>query len=350
MKQIMNHGPAIHKTLQAFIREKKSEAGNNTLWANDFFTRLAPYATTGKLLRGCLVCFGYEAFSGQPADKNEAVMNAALAIELTHSALLMHDDIMDGDELRRGQPAMHRQYQTMGEGKGWHHPERFGVNMGICAGDATLFLAYGFLAQPGMNNRARQLFADHLAQTCFGQMQDIASEASPDTPTKRDIYKLMRAKTATYTLSLPLAMGAALAGQPWQTLRNLQAIGDTAGTIFQIRDDELGVVGDTSKTGKPVGADIREGKKTLIYYYLMKSCGADERQRLRAIFGNPNCMDDDIQYVQQSIKRHRIPELLNQDIATLQKRALTALKQLDVPATAKTELRSLVTFCATRQT
>jgi geranylgeranyl diphosphate synthase type I len=225
--------------------------------------------------------------------------------------------------------------------------------MGICAGDATLFLAFELLAEAGntptVRAVAQQLFSQQLVDTCIGQMHDVYYEVRPAMPSKQAIYGIMQAKTAAYTIALPLAMGAALAGQPTATLRQLQAIGIAAGTIFQIRDDELGAMGDSRQTGKPVGADIREGKKTLLYYYLMKKCTATEGKKVKAIFGNPDSTAHDIIYIQKLIRQHCIPQLLNKDISRLQKKAITAIGELPVTTRSKDELTELVTFCAQRQ-
>jgi geranylgeranyl diphosphate synthase, type I len=343
MQQILEHRSAVHQALQAFIRQKQATAHPASREA-DFLERLLPFAGAGKLLRGSLVCFSYEVFSGRLADA--AVINTAVALELTHSALLIHDDVMDGDELRRGRPSLHRQYQILGQELQFTDSRQFGVSMAVCGGDIALFLALELLPPSA---EARQLFVDQLIKTCSGQMQDVYLEARPKLPAKRAIYEVMAAKTAAYTLALPLMMGAALAGQPAAVQRRWQRLGTAPGTIFQIRDDELGVTGDTKMTGKPVGADIREGKKTLIYYYLFKKCSAQERQRLKNTFGNPGATNTDITYTQQLITRHRIPQLLNTEVKPLQKQSLVSIKQLTVPSDAKAELKSLVDFCSRRQ-
>lgn len=344
MREILKYSPVIKDAMETYLNSRQVVANQDILWEKDFLKRLQPFSTSGKLLRGSLVCFSYEAFSGQAPD--DTVINTAVAVELTHSALLIHDDVMDGDELRRGRPAMHRQYQTLAEQARLASPPRIGANLAIGSGDATLFMAFDLLPPvPAV----RRLYIDQLIKTCTGQMQDIFLEASPTMPTKREIMRLMQAKTAAYTAALPLMLGAALAGQPKTTLRQLQRLGSAAGTIYQIRDDELGALGDSAKTGKPVGADIREGKKTLLYYYLMQHATAEERQKLQRIFGNPDCSRTDISYAQQLFKSYRIAELLDQEVAKLEKQSVAAIKSLPLSDISKNILQSLVIFCADRQ-
>ncbi|HET7060079.1 MAG TPA: polyprenyl synthetase family protein [Candidatus Saccharimonadales bacterium] len=345
MKAILAYSPLLHTKIRKTIAAEQAKPNHTGSWRTDFLKRLAPYATGGKLIRGSLVCFSYEAFAGQKPTPE--IIDVAIALELIHSALLMHDDVMDNDDFRRGRPSFHNQYKKIGRRQGLVEPERFGANMAICAADMCLFLAQRLLADAPL--AVHELFGDVLIEVCDGQMQDIYSQARPHAPSKQAIYNLMRAKTASYTLSLPLAVGAALAGQPPATVNKLRRLGDAAGTIFQIRDDELGIMGDTNKTGKPVGADIREGKKTLIYYYLMKTCDIRERHRLREIFGNPDIGLSDIAAVQKFIKQHNITRLLGVEIQRLEGRALRTLETIDLPNQYKTELKSLIAFCAQRQ-
>ncbi len=344
MKQILSYNTDIRRELTAFIKAKRAAANPAVPWRADFLDRLLPFATTGKLLRGSLVCFSYEALGGKPA--SDAVIKAAVAVELAHSALLIHDDIMDEDAVRRGQPSMHQQYQAAAAKANLADASHFGTSMAMCGGDIALFLAFELLA--GCPAEVVQLFTGQLATTCAGQMQDLYLESRAAMPSKDTIFELMETKTAAYTLSLPLAMGAALAGQPAKTLEQLQAIGISAGVIFQIRDDELGVMGDAGATGKPVGSDITEGKKTLLYYYLLQQCSAEDRKKIQGIFGNVDAGTEDIIFVQKLVTGHGITKLLNNEISGLEKQAFGTIAKLDASEKVKNELAELVRFCGNR--
>lgn len=350
MKPILSYNAAIRAKLEAFIRTRQSDAGPELPWTDDLLERLLPFATAGKLLRGSLVCFSYEAFSVKPPNKD--VIEAAAALELTHSALLIHDDIMDNDTLRRGKPSLHRQYVTLAGQETLAEPDHFGMSMAMCGGDTALFMAFEILAgssaeQPIRGN-VQRLFNEQLVKTCAGQMQDLYLEARPDMPSKKAIYELMKHKTASYTLALPLTMGAALAEQSEATLKTLQAIGADTGVIFQIRDDELGVMGETGKTGKPVGADIIEGKKTLLYYHLLKQCDTAERKKAKAIFGNPAAGHNDIRYIQKLVRGRGVTSLLNNEISRLEARAFNNIGNLPLPEKTKKIFMELVRFCGNR--
>lgn len=351
MKEILSYSPLLKSGIESFIGHKRQAMSPDISWSTDFLDRLRPLATGGKLLRGSLVCFSYATFSGKPL--SSGVLKAATALELTHSALLVHDDVMDQDDTRRGQPSMHHQYQALAAERGLINPVHFGEGMAVCGGDAAFFLGFELLAEAHMDplilKSVISLFTRELSVVCAGQMQDLALEASSVIPTKQAIRDVMRAKTAAYTLALPLAMGAILAAQPQTTIQTLQALGMAAGVIFQIRDDELGIMGTTAKLGKPIGSDIKNGKKTLLYYYLLNRCGSGDRVRLRTIFGNPGATTQDIKYVQRAVRRYGILELLNQEVSNLQAEAFKQLAKLALPSPAEAELTDLINFCATRQ-
>lgn len=343
MKNISAYGPVVETRVRSFLNAKKAEAVADS-WREDFIVKLLPFATAGKLLRGSLVCFGYEAVAGNKPTTQ--VLDTAAALELTHSALLIHDDIIDNDDFRRGGSSLHNQYMKKGNEKGVDGAAMFGVNMALCGGDMCLFFAFELLTE--VPKSVCSLFTSLLVEVCEGQMRDVYLQTRPSV-SKQSIYELMKSKTAVYTVSLPLMAGALLAGGSPATLRKLRIIGDAVGTIYQIRDDELGVMGSSSKTGKPIGADIREGKKTLIYHYLLKKCSIPERRTLRVIFGNPSLTENDIVIVQKLIRKHRIQTLLNREVQTLANRALKTLEALELSAVHKTELESLIEFCAKRQ-
>lgn len=353
MRQITAFSPYLKSRLQAFIKDKAQNPASELEWETDFLRRLQGFAASGKLLRGSLLCFSYAMFKGIGEKPDPEVVKAALALELAHSGLVVHDDVMDKDGLRRGQPSLHKQYGLLAGARKLKRQADFGSNMAVCGGDMSLFLAFELLgeviAEPAIFRHVNRLFAECLTTVCAGQMQDIFLEASVYMPAKEDIFSLMGAKTAAYTLELPLATGAAMAGQKPETIVTLRGIGRAAGIIFQIRDDELGTMGISSQTGKQIGSDVKDGKKTLLYYYLMKLGGQKDQEFLKSTFGNPSATARDIQKVKDLTRQYKIPELLNQDVKALQAEASALIAKLEVPAKAKDELESLLVFCARRQ-
>jgi geranylgeranyl diphosphate synthase type I len=346
MKPILRYTPLLRVELDSYLKAKLTQrpAGE---WGDDFLERLSSFSGGGKLLRGSLLCFSYQLWSGRRRPSRR-VIKAALAVELAHSALLIHDDIMDGDDLRRGQPAMHRQYRTIGQQRHLRDASGFGASMALCGGDITLTLAFELLAAVD-SPALQQIFTEQLLRTCGGQMQDMHLGAASGNPGEQAIYEVMGQKTAGYTLALPLAMGAVLAGKGGPLIDRLRSIGMAAGVIFQIRDDELGALGDQKQTGKPVGADIRENKKTLLRYHLMKRCSDRERRRLTLIFGNPRATVADIRYAQGLLQSYEIPAQLAKAVGDLRRQAGQGIDRLPLKARGQRDFHELLDFCSQRQ-
>lgn len=352
---ITAYRPLVLAGIESFIKRRHKQLPGGLDWQADILERLHNFTGAGKLLRGSLVCYSYAiCHESQPAATLPGVvLNTAVAIELIHATLLIHDDVIDRDDLRRGQPAIHRQYSDLAAAR--HLPEapRLGENLALCAGDMILFMAFELLAsaqaESGGSPVLSELFVRELTTVCAGQMQDIYLGALAKPPAKRDIYAVMRAKTAAYSVALPLAAGAILAGRPIAARKQLYAVGLAAGTMFQIRDDELGALGRSANIGKPVGSDIREGKKTLLYYYLWQAAGSGERRKLTNIFGNPEAAPHDIAYVQQALRRYHVPARLQADIEQLERTAARHIDQLKLGQPAKAELLRLARFCAARK-
>jgi geranylgeranyl diphosphate synthase, type I len=348
---VLSYRPQVEAALSAFITGRRQAPSGGLAWNRDVAERLRTYATTGKLLRGCLVCYSYGLEN--EAAPTAAVLNTAVALELIHSSLLVHDDIIDRDDTRRGRPALHTQYSHLSEGQFQTDRQHFGNSMALCAGDMALFWAFGLLnAAPDdvpTSTALGGLFSRVLAAVCAGQMEDIYQGASSGRPSKQTIYSLMRCKTAAYSVALPLAAGAVLDGRPVNVQEQLYELGLAAGIIFQIRDDELGMFGQPRILGKPVGSDIREGKKTLLYYYLWRSASPNEKRYLKTVFGNAKASQADIITVQKALRRYGVRDRLKQDTDRLEQSARRLINRLPLSQTGRDKLRQVVAFCADRQ-
>ncbi|HAX37710.1 MAG: hypothetical protein A2Y37_08295 [Spirochaetes bacterium GWB1_60_80] len=276
----------------------------------DAAARLLAFAARGKLLRGCLVYLGYELAGGDrtaPA-ADQQLAGAGAAMELFQSGLLIHDDIMDRDRMRRGAPTLHVGYETSLAADGATDPGHHGAALGICAGDLAFFAAFQLLAglpcDPVIALRVSALAARELALVGVAQMQDVANGAQPAggaEPTASDILRLYRYKTGRYTFSLPLALGATLANAPAADVAALEAAGERLGIVFQLKDDELGLFAEQAELGKPVGSDIREDKKTFLRLRLLERADAAGQSGLRAIFGRGQPSAADLASVRQVV-------------------------------------------------
>lgn len=286
----------------------------------DAASRLADFASRGKMLRGGLVRLGYELTTGHVADEPDAttLRLAGTAMELFQSGLLIHDDIMDRDRVRRGFPTLHAGYEAALASGGYDDPPHYGEALGICVGDLAYFAAFQLLAElPTTAAQAVQASAVAARELCIvgiAQMQDVVNGAArrdsanpfrdaPTDPSEEDILRLYRYKTGRYTFSLPLALGCALAGGGDAERLALEQAGEELGILFQLKDDELGLFADEAVLGKPIGADIREDKKTMFRHRLMDTADDRTRARLAGIFGRHDAGAAEVDFVRGELER-----------------------------------------------
>lgn len=227
-----------------------------------------------KRLRGSFVYYGSKLGGIEPD------WNAAVGIELVHAALLMHDDFMDEDAVRRGGPTTHEFYGKLMDSR--HLGEAMAVNVG----DALLCL--GFELVPD-----KHIF-QAIANTAYGQAYDLSLEAFKSW-TEEDVIALHKAKTAIYTYENPLFIGAHLAGLPKEAFDILHDYSMDGGVAFQLQDDILGVFGSPEKTGKSADSDLKQGKCTLM---MLK---AWDRPEVHKVWGKMDATRQDLDAAKKAI-------------------------------------------------
>jgi geranylgeranyl diphosphate synthase type I len=177
---------------------------------------------------------------------------------------------------------------------------------------------------------AQRLFAAEFGLVGLGQMRDVEAGSSRRTPSERGILDTYRFKTARYSFSLPIALGWILGGGRSSELPVLRGLGEDLGLIFQIKDDELGLFGSPKATGKPVGSDVRQGKKTLYAVRLMERAAGPDRARIGGIFGRTDAPDADILFIRDLAERLGIREEVRRIMAGLGRRAAASIRSLAV--------------------
>jgi geranylgeranyl diphosphate synthase type I len=242
-----------------------------------------------KRIRPMLTIFSYKGFGG----KNEKeIVQAALAVELMQSFLLIHDDIIDEDEIRRGYLTVHKIFEgKSGKRQGMKDHKHYGESVAIVVGDIAACLGSEAILSTGFGAKRRISAADKfnrvIVNTCFGQIIDIDSEAKHDV-SEKDVHDIHTLKTAIYTIEGPLHIGAILAGATEKNLKQLSEFAIPLGRAFQIRDDILGMFGTRERIGKPIGSDIREGKRTLLTVKALQKCPKKDRDFLLKHLGDKN--------------------------------------------------------------
>lgn len=222
----------------------------------------------GKRMRPRFALAGWSAASPVDAAAPHEVVTACAALELIQACALIHDDIVDASDTRRGRPTVHRVGEAVHRTEGWEgDPARYGVSQAILLGDLAMTWADEMFVRSGVApdalGRALDPWYAMKTEVLSGQMLDILAEASGATD-EQTPTRVNRFKTAAYTVERPLHIGAELAGASPDTVAALREFGVAVGQAFQLRDDMLGVYGDPDVTGKPSGDDLREGKRTLL--------------------------------------------------------------------------------------
>lgn len=300
----------------------------------------------GKRLRPAFCYWSFVGAGGDPA--SPAVVDAGAALEMLHTAALVHDDIIDGSEVRHGAETVHVRFAGLHRQRGWSGGSgRFGEGAAIVIGDLALVYSSRLLA--GAPPEAGAVFEEMRLEVNVGQYLDILGAAEgvglPGDAAAERARRICRYKTAKYTIERPLHLGAALAS-PHRMAELAGPLSDFAlplGEAFQLKDDLLGVFGDPEVTGKPVGDDLREGKPTLL-----ASLAASREPRFTKRLGAPGLDESDIRELQAIIETTGARAEVEQAVGGLVARAETALAALPLSREAVRALGDLARYVAGR--
>src|SRR3989338_9978762 len=219
----------------------------------------------GKRIRPILLILSYKGYRRSKVPMSPSIHYVSTCIELLHNFMLIHDDIIDRSNLRRGKPTMHK---LLGRIVKTEDPEKLGYDLGIIAGDIVYALAIdAFLAineAPQRKERALKYFIQTAAFTAMGEFIDTLHGVEKINRVKeKDVFLNYTLKTARYTFDCPLVVGAILAGAPEGDIEKLCQVGNLTGQAFQIQDDIIGIFDSQKNIGKSILSDLAESKKTL---------------------------------------------------------------------------------------
>jgi geranylgeranyl diphosphate synthase type I len=214
MDKLQQYKKDVDAFLASFLSAKQKDFARVNPWGPDALKKIREIVSEGKTIRGSLVLLVHDILGGHV--KNDALRVAA-AYELIQTGLVIHDDIMDHDTIRRGKPTLHVQYKNEA--------------LAMCVGDILFFLAHELLAGSKVQTVSDKIFQE----VGIAQMEDVAGTAK----SKKEVVSLYRYKTARYTFSLPMMAGAILADADGETIDLLEKLGENMGILFQIQDDRL---------------------------------------------------------------------------------------------------------------
>lgn len=268
-----------------------------------FYEELEDFGIGGKAMRPFLVYLGYRLSGGKDIKR---VLPVCLAVELLHSLLLIHDDIIDESPTRRGKPTVHRKFaKKLDSLKNLKVREHYGISQAIVLGDISCFEAFKLINNSSFPNSLKQKVIDKLCEvlidTGYGEALDV--EYSYFKARLADVMQVCDFKTARYTFVGPLTLGAILAGADGKMQRVLEQFGSVLGVAFQIKDDLLGVFGEEKVLGKSVLSDMREGKNTILIYKTRELIGLEGKMRLGEIWGKQGASNKDLDYVMGIIEK-----------------------------------------------
>jgi geranylgeranyl diphosphate synthase type I len=309
----------------------------------------------GKRLRAAFCWWGHEAVAAVVPEDEDALARACASLELLHASALVHDDLMDASDTRRGRAATHRgfeaEHRAADGGRGWRgDPEQYGAAAAILLGDLLLAWADELLRTCGLP--AERVLAaldvlDHTrTEVIAGQFLDVSVQARGRADVDQAMT-VLRYKSAKYSIERPLHTGAALAGADPAATAALRAFGLPLGEAFQLRDDLLGVFGDPAETGKPAGDDLVEGKRTVLVALALDAAPDEEARRLDAALGRPldAAQVDDLRGI---IDRCGARQQVEEVIAALTERALSVLDGAALRPEAVGSLRDLAAAATQR--
>lgn len=338
---------ALDQELQDFLAVKSSELAVISSDAQALIETISGLVTGGKRMRALLCYWGWRGAGGDPAPTTP-ITTAGAALELFQAAALIHDDIIDRSDIRRGAPSVHRQFSQLHQRQRWAlDPERFGHAAAILAGDLCLSFSEEVFAsfQVPEPKRARSVFNTMRAEVMAGQYLDILEEVAgpsrgPENAVER-AQSIIRYKSAKYSTEHPLVLGGALAGAPESLLRGYSDFALPLGEAFQLRDDMLGVFGDPATTGKPAGDDLREGKRTVLIGYTLRLAGPDEAQFVDQRLGIPDLGEADIARIRQIMQSCGAVDATESLIDDYSNAAFSALSALPLDPLSSQALQSM---------
>jgi geranylgeranyl diphosphate synthase type I len=285
----------------------------------------------GKRLRPYMVIKSCEILGGTI----KQALPAAAAVEMIHNFTLVHDDIMDNDEMRHGVPTVHT---------------KFGIPVGILAGDVLFSKAFETISSESkMPKEVSLALVGKLAQACVnvceGQILDIMMAKSQKIPKENQYIRMIEKKTSAL-FEVSCAMGAICANTKRKDVSNLSSFGRNLGVAFQIVDDLIGITGDSKITKKPVGNDIREGKKSLPILLAINKAKGNNKEKILDAFGNSSISKDEIESVVKIISSMGIESIVRKKAMQYSNAAKKSLSSYN--GTAKKELLSLLEFVVER--
>ena len=345
----------VGRVLTEFTGRQRALAGSIAAEMLPAIDAVADVLGGGKRLRPAFCYWGWRGAGGADCP---GIFTAAAALELLHASALVHDDVLDDSDTRRGGPSVHRAFAARHAAAGWRgSSEAFGRGTAILLGDLLLAWSDELFGDSGLDPaalaRGRPVLDVMRTEVMAGQYLDLLEQATGGGGVPGAL-RVVRYKTAKYTIERPLQLGAALAserhaGHDSALARGYSGYGLPLGVAFQLRDDVLGVFGDPAETGKPAGDDIRAGKRTVLAAMAREKATAGQAAALDRLLGDPAIGEDGIAEFRGLLTGTGALAECEAMIDRYVTEALAALDTLPVPAEARAALAGLAAAATARR-
>ena len=353
----------VQERIDEFLEERAPQLSAIAEEIDDFVGTSRDLLSGGKRFRALFCYWGWQAVSTPgvgfdvadetPERDLPAIVTAAAALEVFHAAALVHDDIMDNSDTRRGRPAAHKRFEALHGENGWlGNPRSFGGSAALLLGDLLLGWsdeifdsALRSLTDPAASAAGRAEFNRMRTEVTVGQYLDIVEENAwrnhPESELLPRAHRVIVYKSAKYSVESPLAIGAALGGGTTEQTAALRAFGLPLGIAYQLRDDLLGVFGDPEVTGKPAGDALREGKRTVLIALARTALPANSRALLDELLGDRDLDARQVEVLQSVIRDSgaidRVERIITHNVGL----ARAALETAPLSASSRAQLTQL---------
>jgi len=316
-----------------FFKDKQKLVKKYPALISRFYAELEDFSSGGKAMRPFLVYLGYK--TGVEKDLTK-MLPVCLAIELVHTFLLIHDDIIDRSNTRRGKPTVHKKFE---KGKDAH----YGISQAIVAGDIALLEVVDLINKSNFSDKQKSVCIDLLVkvvlETGYGEVLDV--DYAYTRPSIKEIWEVAELKTARYSFVGPMKLGAILGGANKNQLKAIEQYGLSCGKAFQLQDDILGVFGNEKTLGKSTLSDMQEGKNTILFYKTRELATHLQRRLLDRVWGNPKSAVVDLKKVQSVMEKSGAKKWCEREMAILVESSKASISKI----TSDNKVRNILLEC-----
>lgn len=345
----------VQERMQELLAEYKQRASQIATSAEPLVSSIARLVEGGKRLRAMLAWWGWQGAGGEADDLR--IVDAGVALELFQAAALIHDDVLDRSDTRRGRPSVHKSFEKLHNDQQWAQDgAHFGVSAAVLAGDLALGLSEEVFSTTAdataFSTPAREAFNAMRFEVMTGQYLDILAEANiPSDPAAalEQARTVLQYKSAHYSAVWPFELGGILAGADETTLKSYREFSTPLGMAFQLGDDLLGVFGDPTLTGKPAGDDLIEGKRTELVAHALNNLQPENAQMLNNFLKDPATSHHTVDEIQTLIESSGARAVVETEIQRLGQETYQSLDELSVTQQVRLGLEQLVSGLLHRQ-